>query len=36
MYIIYHHVINMMKNQDDEMNPINYLFGKIVDKSIKI
>ena len=36
MYIIYHHVLNMMKNQDDEVNLINYLFGKIVDKSIKI
>ena len=32
MYIIYNHVINMIKDKDHEINPVNNLFNKLFIK----
>ena len=32
MYIIYNHVINMIKNKDHKINPVNNLFNKLFIK----
>jgi hypothetical protein len=32
MYIIYNHVINMIKDKDREINPVNNLFNKLFIK----